>query len=248
MKIMISPTKQMVNEQDFLLAESTPDFLSETTQILETLRTYSFDSLKKLWKCSDTLVEENYDRVQHAQLNQHTSPAIMSYKGLQYQYMTPSLLSEAGLYYLQANVRILSGFYGVLRPFDGIVPYRLEMQAPLSVNGSKHLYDFWGKKLYDTLFAEEQIVINLASKEYSKAITPYLQPDDRLIEIAFLDEIDGKLKVKATFAKMARGEMVRYLAENQITTLEGLTKFENTHYQYSKAHSTPNQIVFLHQE
>lgn len=248
MKIIISPTKQMALENDSFLPLTTPAFLDKTTHILEKLRTLSYNEAKALWKCNDKLAEENYQRIQKADLTKGLSAAVLSYKGLQYQYMSPDLLTEPGLHYLQDHVRILSGFYGVLRPFDGIIPYRLEMQAPLAVDGKNNLYKFWADTLYQALSFEDGPVINLASKEYSKALTPYLTETDQLIDIDFVHLIDGKQKVKATLAKMARGEMVRYLAENQVTTLEGIKRFNHPHYHYSQELSQVKNLVFLYQE
>lgn len=248
MKIIISPTKQMTDEQDFFYPKSQPTFLNDTALILKALQKLSYDEAKKLWKCNDKLAEENYTRIKNADLKKATSPAIMSYKGLQYQYMAPDLFTEPALDYLQNHVRILSGFYGILKPFDGIIPYRLEMQAPLPVEKSKNLYTFWNKKLYEALEFDKGPVINLASKEYSKCLTPYLKPEDQLIEVSFSHIIDGKLKVKATLAKMARGEMVRYLAENNVTTIEEVKNFNHPQYKYSKEHSDLSKIVFLYEE
>ncbi len=248
MKIIISPTKTMNVQTDHFLPQSQPIFLKETKKILTVLQQFSLSEATHLWKCSAPLALENYERIQSMDFEVNTTPAIVSYKGLQYQYMAPELFTEAALAYVQENIRILSGFYGILRPFDGIVPYRLEMQAPLSVADAKNLYDFWGKKLYTSLFSEKKIVINLASKEYSKAILPFLKPDDRLIDVAFMHQIDGKLKVKATLAKMARGEMVRYLAENQVATVEGLKRFDHPHYRFSPDHSSEDKFIFIHQE
>lgn len=248
MKIIISPTKQMTNDQDFFFPDSSPQFLPQTKQILSELKKLSYEEAKNLWHCSDKLAQENYERLQQMALEKRTTPAIMSYKGLQYQYMAPDLFTKSALTYLQDHVRILSGFYGVLRPFDGIVPYRLEMQAPLSVANKKNLYAFWHQRIYEALEFNKGPVINLASKEYSKAITPYLKKTDQLIEISFAQEIEGKLKVKATLAKIARGEMVRFLAEQHITTIEEIKQFDHPNYQYSHEHSTDQKLVFLYQE
>lgn len=141
MKVIISPTKQMRDNQLFFFPESQPELIKETATILDTLKKLNLDEAQRLWKCSDKLALENYERLKQMNVNQGTSPAIMSYKGLQYQYMAPDILTTLALEYIQNHVRILSGLYGVLRPFDGIVPYRLEMQAALSVNGAVHLYE-----------------------------------------------------------------------------------------------------------
>ncbi|HCM88463.1 MULTISPECIES: peroxide stress protein YaaA [Vagococcus] len=248
MKIIISPTKQMNSEQDFFFPESQPQLLDKTAKILTELKKLSYQEAKALWKCNDKLAQENYERIEVANLKSHTVPAIMSYKGLQYQYMAPDLLTETELGYLQDNLRILSGFYGILRPFDGIIPYRLEMQAPLSVDGCNNLYQFWSHSLYDFLSNNNEPIINLASKEYSKTITPFLNENQPMIEIVFAQIIESRLKVKATLAKMARGEMVRFLAENNVTTLDGIKQFNHPNYLYSDEHSTENKFVFLYQK
>lgn len=248
MKIIISPTKQMTPEEDFFFPESKPILLEKSTLILSALKRLTYDEAKTLWKCNDKLAQENFERIQTGDLNKTTSPAIMSYKGLQYQYMAPDVLTESALNYLQEHVRILSGLYGVLRPFDGIIPYRLEMQAPLAVDSAKNLYTFWDKDIYEALDFKNNLVLNLASKEYSKAIEPYLKSNDQLIEVRFAQLIDGKLKVKATLAKMARGEMIRFLAENNINTTDGVKAFTHPNYLFSTDYSTDSTLVFLYEE
>ena len=245
MKIIISPTKQMKTELDHFLPESQPTFLTETKQILNALQQLSLAEAQCLWKCSDKLAIENYERIQSMSFNKGTTPSIASYTGLQYQYMAPDLFTEEALDYIQNHLRILSGFYGVLRPFDRIVPYRLEMQAPLAVARKKHLYDFWGQKIYAALDFNRGPVINLASQEYTKTITPYLKPTDQFIEVSFVSLIQGQPKVKATLAKMARGEMVRFMAENQIQTIEGIKKFDHPDYLFSEDLSTDTKIAFI---
>lgn len=247
MKIIISPTKQMIAETDSFLAESTPLYMNEASQILNSLQALSYEEAKQLWKCNDKLATENFDRIKDMPLDKQLSPAIMSYKGLQFQYMVPDLFTNKELTYVKENLRILSGYYGILRPFDGISPYRLEMQAPLSIQNHTNLYQFWGQKIYDALPFDDGPVINLASNEYSKAITPYLKPSDQLIDIIFANLIDGKLKIKATPAKMARGQMVRFAAEHQASQIDDLKHFDHPQYIFSKEHSTDKQLVFLYQ-
>lgn len=110
-----------------------------------------------------------------------------------------------------------------MKPFDGVTPYRLEMQAKASVGECKDLYEYWGDKLYEQLTADgDKVMLNLASKEYSKCIEKYLQPEDLYITSVFGEESNGKVVQKGTLAKMARGEMVRHLAENGIDCLDGM--------------------------
>ena len=105
---------------------------------------------------------------------------------------------------------------GILKPMDGVTPYRLEMQAKVGIGDAKNLYEYWGELLYRSVIDDSRIIINLASKEYSKCIEKYLTPQDRYITIVFCELSGDKLVTKGTYAKMARGEMVRFIAENNI--------------------------------
>lgn len=244
---MIAPAKKMVVAPDDFAVQSRPQGLPQTQQILARLRQLSYDQAKTLWHCSDKLARPNYDWLQRLDLTRELTPALMAYSGIQYQYMAPDLFTAPALAYAQENLRILSGFYGSLRPFDGVVPYRLEMQAKLSVAGAPNLYAFWGDRLYRSLHFDQGPVVNLASQEYAKAITPYLKPTDQLIEVIFGRLVAGRVKVTATRAKMARGAMVRYLAEQQVTDVAGIRRFKHPAYRLDDQRSTDQRLVFLDQ-
>ena len=145
-------------------------------------------------------------------LTKNLTPALLAYDGIQYTYMAPAVFEDGQFDYVQEHLRILSGFYGVVKPLDGVVPYRLEMQAKAAVSGHKNLYDFWGDSLYQEVMDESGILINLASKEYSKCIEKYLRPEDRYITCIFGELEGGRVVQKGVYAKMARGEMVRFMA------------------------------------
>jgi cytoplasmic iron level regulating protein YaaA (DUF328/UPF0246 family) len=159
--------------------------------------------------------------------------------------MAPGVFSDREFAYVQEHLRILSGFYGVLKPFDGVVPYRLEMQAKLSVDGAKDLYAYWGDSLAKHLFEETDCIMNLASKEYSVCISKFLPEETRFITCTFAEEKNGKITEKGTLCKMARGEMVRYMAENQITDPEQIKTFDRLNYCFDAQRSTTNQFIFL---
>lgn len=178
-------------------------------------------------------------------LRKSLTPAVISYEGLQYQHIAPGVFTAEALSYIGEHLRILSGFYGLLRPFDGVTPYRLEMQAVLSVNGYKDLYDFWGGRLHKKLEEDDGIIINLASKEYSRCIEKYITPDERFITVEFGELADGKVKQKGTLAKMARGEMVRFLAENAVCEPEGIKEFHELGFSYRKELSEAGRYVFI---
>ena len=179
-------------------------------------------------------------------MERNLTPAILSYEGIQYQYMAPGVFTDQQFHYIQEHLRILSGFYGLLKPFDGVNPYRLEMQAKLKTEYGKDLYQFWGEDICKELMdAPEDIhVLNLASGEYSKSVLPYLKKG-QYTTVTFGEFVDGKVKTKGTFAKMARGEMVRWMAENQIEELEDVKKFDCLGYQYREDLSGDNEFVFV---
>lgn len=248
MKIIISPAKKMEICNDLFAENGTPRFLYRTKQIYERLRAMDEAALQQLLKANDAIVHENFLRYQVMNLERSHTPALLSYVGIQYQYMAPRLFSERQWEYVKDHLRILSGFYGILRPDDAVTPYRLEMQAKLSVDGAKDLYGFWGRMLYDSLIEEEEgspVILNLASKEYSKVIEPWITPDVRYITCVFGQQKDGKIRVKATEAKMARGEMVRFLAETEARDVEMAKEFSALDFSYSEEHSDKDTFVFL---
>lgn len=246
MKIIISPAKKMDVNTDLFDCPSVPVFLEKTKVLMNYLKGLSYEEAKKLWACNDKIAAQNFDRYSNMDLEKQLTPAVISYEGIQYQYMSPAVLSEAGLSYIQDHLRILSGFYGILKPFDGVTPYRLEMQAKASVDGCKDLYEYWGSLLYEQLTADgDHRILNLASKEYSKSIEKYLKPEDEYITCIFGEKIDGKIVQKGTLAKMARGEMVRYLAEKNIHSFDGVKNFTGLGYNFSEEVSSNTEFIFL---
>lgn len=245
MKIIISPAKKMNVNTDSFEVTGLPEFMDDTVVLMHKIQSLSFSEAKALWKCNDKLAELNYDRYKNMNLARGLTPAIIAYEGLQYQHLAPGVFTSEALSYIANHLCVLSGFYGILKPFDGVTPYRLEMQAKLSVNGCKDLYHFWGDRLYQHLVKDDKIIINLASKEYSQCIEKYITPKDRFITIEFGELVDGKVKQKATLVKMARGEMVRFMAENSISEPNGIKDFHGLGFAYSEALSNEGKYVFV---
>lgn len=263
-KIIISPAKKMnvIDEYDCELTR--PVFSEDTKSLHSLLKSMPREELKKLWQCSDKLTDQNYKRLHGYELEKNLTPALIAYEGIQYQYMAPHIFSDAEWNYVSRHLRILSGFYGILRPTDGVIPYRLEMQAKLKTKAAKDLYQFWSDRLYtelcsqnescpedsasrgsDNTDAENLQILNLASAEYSKAILPYIQPPVSCVTCIFGELVNGKVKMKGTQAKMARGEMVRWMAENQIEKLSDIRSFDRLNYTYSEDFSSDSEYVFL---
>ena len=201
--IIISPAKKMNVVDGALPVRGEPRFLDRTRVLMEAVQALSYDEAKALWKCSDKLAAQNYERFAHMDLARAVTPAVIAYEGIQYQHLAPRVMDERGLDYLDRHLRVLSGFYGVLRPFDAVLPYRLEMQARLAVDGARDLYEFWGASLAEALAATAAntavanattaanaanaaqaanqlldrsaapVLLNLASVEYARAVTPH---------------------------------------------------------------------------
>ena len=164
MRIIISPAKKMNVDTDSLPWRDLPVFLPKTQQLCTQLQRMTDAELKKLWKCNDSIAALNIQRLRNMDLHSRLTPAVLAYEGIQYQYMAPGVFTEQAFQYIQEHLRILSGFYGILKPFDGVTPYRLEMQAKLRVGECKDLYAYWGDSLAKALLEETDCIVNLASK------------------------------------------------------------------------------------
>ncbi len=245
MRIIISPAKKMKVDTDFLDYSNKPQFMQETEVLLQYLRGLSYEEAKSVWHCNDKIAELNYKRIHSMDLYSNLTPAILSYEGIQYQYLAPGVFKTDEFEYLEEHLRIMSGFYGILRPLDGVTPYRLEMQARLRGNSLNSLYGFWGDKLAQQLFSETNCIINLASKEYSTCISKYLNSSLRFINCVFGEIVNGRVVEKGTLVKMARGEMVRYMAELQIKDISQIKGFKELNFAFSEELSDDNTYVFI---
>jgi len=231
-------------DTDTFLCDDLPVFLDKTEVLKNYITSLSYDEQKRLWACNDKLAQENHERFDNMDLRRNLIPSILAYDGIQYTYMAPAVFENRCFDYVQEHVRILSGFYGVLKPMDGVVPYRLEMQAKAKVGDFKNLYEFWGDSLYYEVLPSDKTIINLASKEYSKCIEKNLQTQDKLITVIFGELINGKIVQKGVYAKMARGEMVRYAAEINAQTPEQIKSFDRG-YSFDEERSTDRPYIFV---
>ncbi len=232
MKIILAPAKKMTDSSDDFAPNALPVYLDKTKELAAWLNSKDHDELKKIWACNEAILQENLIRLQQMDLDHPINAALFSYEGLAFQHLAAGIMEQKQLDYLQEHLRILSGFYGILRPMDGICLYRLEMGNKYE----KDLYQFWGDDLYQQLKGET--IVNLASKEYWKAVEPYLTKDDRMVTIDFKEDVNGKLITKAALAKMARGGMVRFMAENQVQDVSELKNFKVGGYRFQEELST----------
>lgn len=245
MRIILSPAKKMNEETDILAPQGLPVFMDHTEEIMRWMQALSYEEAKKLWGCNDSIARQNYERFQQMNLYQRLTPAILSYEGIAYQYMAPSVFANGEFSYVQEHLRILSAFYGVVKPMDGVTPYRLEMQAKARIAGTKDLYAYWGDRIYREVLDDSHVIVNLASKEYSKCVEKYLTDEERYITCVF-GEISGeKIVQKGVYAKMARGEMVRYMAEHNVQQPEEMKGFDRLGYAFREDLSGEREYVFI---
>lgn len=266
--VLISPAKTMQEVDTEPKAKRQPLYLEEALEITLKLESQDFETLKALWKTSDSLTQENMERLSglstRMALDTHAkTAAVMSYVGIQYQHLAPSVMTDVELNWLDEHLRILSGVYGVLKPFDAILPYRLEMQAKTKELLGQNLYDFWADKVVAALLGEltdkdEKLnIINCASVEYSKVVKKGLKSQRKELQdkVNFLDVRFCIPKEKtwsdpseihwierSTEAKAARGSFVRWLAEEQIEDIQDMKNFRERNYLFVE--KTAKELVF----
>ncbi len=246
-KMIISPAKKMRSDIDDPVPTALPVYLDRTEKLLARLQSMTQKELQILWACSSAITEQNVQRLSKMDLYRNLSAALVAYDGIQYQYMAPQVFEDVYYNYVQEHLRILSGFYGILKPLDGVTPYRLEMQARLATKDGMNLYEFWKGLLYEELTRDEgpAVILNLASAEYSRCIRHYLCPEDTWIDCIFGQMENGGIREKGVYVKMARGEMVRYLAEHQAKGPETAKGFDRLGFRFHEELSDDCRYVFL---
>ena len=247
MKIIISPAKKMKREE-YVAPLHRPMFLKEAGELLSFLRSLSDSEKAKVWKVKGALLSSSLSSLSMLSLEDIGSPAIFSYDGIQYTYMSPSSFTDSMLEYAEKNLRIISGLFGLLRPLDGVGTYRLEMESPISIPGYGDLYSYWGGKIASSLMEDDRLLVNLASAEYSKAVLPFLPSSVTVVTPVFLDWEKGRYVSKGVYAKMERGEMVRFLSETGAETVEDIKKFSSRGYEFSHSLSSPNTLCFVRKD
>jgi cytoplasmic iron level regulating protein YaaA (DUF328/UPF0246 family) len=252
MLIVISPAKTLDYETPATTQTQTmPRFLNRSAELINELSTLSVQDVAQLMKLSDKLASLNVARYNSWTKDYDDSEgkqAILAFKGDVYTGLDAESLSEDKLAYAQDHLRMLSGLYGVLRPLDLMLPYRLEMGTKLANKGGKDLYQFWGNELTESLNEdlakqEESVLVNLASNEYYKAVKPK-QINAQIITPVFKDQKNGQYKIISFYAKKARGLMTRYIIDNAITDPEQLKRFDYEGYYYCESESEGNTFVF----
>ncbi|WP_430466631.1 peroxide stress protein YaaA [Winogradskyella ouciana] len=251
MKLVLSPAKSLDFETKLPTTKTTEGcFLAEAERLNKLLKKKSAKSLSKLMKISDNLGQLNYERNQEWSLpftKDNARQALYAFSGDVYRGIDAYTIDTKKLDKVQDTVRIISGLYGILKPLDLIQPYRLEMGTRMPVGKNKNLYEFWKKKVTQTLndeLEDEELFLNLASNEYFKAIDKKALKVP-VVNVTFKEFKNGEYKMIAIFAKLARGLMTRYIIDTDAKTLDDVKGFNYEGYGFSEDLSSENELVFI---
>ena len=251
MLVIVSPAKKLDMEPVDAVKTTSPAFIDNAMELAAVARGLSFAELQKLMGLSTALAELNVGRFAKFG-TQPTKAAALAFAGDTYQGLEAHSLDPDEMAWAQDHLRILSGLYGVLRPLDGIEPYRLEMGSRLKTDRGTSLYNYWGAQLADSLNAQAtetgaQAVVNCASQEYFSAIdAAALIP--KVITPVFMDRMAGQAKIVSFYAKKARGAMARYIIQHRLTDPVGLKDFNGGGYAYQADRSDTQKWVFLRED
>ena len=233
--IVISPAKRLAERvSENSLELTTPYFKKEADQLAKELALMSSQELGSMMHVSEEIAQLNSARYKN--WNKDTGSenrAIFQFEGDVFKHLNVEQFNDQQINYMNENLRILSGIYGLLRPSDEMSPYRLEMGTKHSFNGSKNLYEFWGDKIAKKINEEleSSLLFNLASEEYFSSISKYVDAKNT-VNFRFLSKSGGKERVVGVIAKRARGEMARFLIENEIQTTKGIEKFSSMGFKF----------------
>lgn len=250
---IISPAKRLDFGKTDFSTYTRSSFEDNTWQLVKKLKSLTKSELKSLLSVSDNLTKLNYERFKEFSeaynFNENAKQAILAYQGDVYVGFEASSLNKEQLDRAQERVRIISGLYGILRPYDLIQPYRLEMDNPLKIRQNKNLYEFWGSSLTENLNKEllkedDPLLVNLASNPYYKAIDSEAIKAP-ILDITFNERKNGELKFISFNAKKARGMMARFIVAEDIRKKEHLQAFDYDGYVFSEENSSENSYFYI---
>ncbi len=253
MLLILSPAKTLTERPEFPdHATELPRLLKQSRTLIQSLQTLSEQQIAALMDISPKLAALNYQRFENFPgtfSEKNAAPAAYMFRGDVYDGLDIDTLPASRLDFMCAHLRMLSGLYGVLRPFDLMFPYRLEMGTKLSIGAHKNLYQFWGSTITEMLnddarAAGTDILLNLASNEYADAVDRKALKL-REVRIDFKEKKGNQLKIVGLFAKRARGNMARFVIEHAITNAADLRGFTLDGYRFDKDLSTDTTLTFV---
>ena len=241
MKIIISPskTKKINNlpiKDSGSLTEKGPFYLEITNEIIEKIKTFSVEEIEKKFKLKNEKAQKLLEFYKNYE-NEKSGNALASYTGVAYKAIKIETFDKSDFEYLESNLVILSALYGILTPYTNVKEYRLDMTNSIFKN--KSLYEVW-KSSVNEYFEKEDIILNLASKEYSKLVK-----SDNLIDFEFWNDTNGKLKQISINSKKMRGFTLNYIVKNRITNINNLKDITLNEYVFNKDMSSEKKFVYV---
>ena len=248
---IISPAKNMRNIKINNIIPKTIGknryFTKETKEIVQVLKSLSPHDIQSLMKVNEKIAFQSYVYFQDFNFQEDGVCGLLAYDGLVFKNIKAEDFSLEDFEFANNHIKILDALYGVVNPLDEILPYRLEMRYPIKIH-DKNPYKFWDNKIYNKLYSEDNVIVNLASEEYAKTVRRFLNEEDIFIDIDFKVHKDGNLKTLATLAKMARGQMIKYIVENKINNPENLKNFKFNNYKFSNNLSSSRKFIFIKED
>ena len=247
MKVVISPVTRICPAPGLLSEYTSPLLFAEKTKRLyDYLSSLPLAQLKQVLRCSDKLTRETAELYRRTSLEKDVTPAILAFHSMQFTCMSPDVFDRGWYEHMQRNVRIISPLYGLLRPFDGIVDHRLEIRAKIDLDGAHTLYDYWADLPSRALFEDgDRVVIDLSTPSYSWLIRKNMPADTQWIHCRFGVPQGHQIVKTGVRAKMAKGTLIRQIAQGKIQNLNDLTTFQEYGYRFSRELSQENQYVFV---
>ena len=242
---IISPSLTMEECSDNYTNLTIPFQVDMAKKIVSRINELNIQDMKSIMNINEKLATINKLRYKKIKFDNNGSPAILSYTGTVYKNINASIFDLDEIEFCKKHVRILSGLYGILKPYDSIYEYRLELKTKIDIEDSNNLYDYFGNSIYKCLISEDREIVNLCSGEYSKAIILYLTNEDKFITCSFKINKNGVLKTFATDAKDTRGRMINFIVKNKINNVELLKNFNENGYVFREELSNDSEYVFV---
>lgn len=244
---IISPsiTMEECNDNDNYINLTLPVQVDMAREIVSAIKEFDYDEIKTMMNVNEKLALINKLRYEKIKFDDKGSAAILAYTGTVYKNMKASVFDKEDIEFCRDHIRILSGLYGILNPYDSVYEYRLELKTKLKVGNKNNLYDYFGDSIYKNLVSKDRTIVNLCSNEYSKAIEPYLTDKDKFITCSFKVNKGGILKTLSVEAKSMRGKMVNFIVKNKIDDPVKLKDFNEGGYFFKKDLSSELEYVFV---
>jgi len=254
MQIILASAKIMNDKLKSVpdISLSTPRFQNEAQTFARDMAQYSAETIAEILGCSQQIAVQNRLRFMQFFDEMPKLPAILAYHGQAYKHLKAETLNVDDLHYSQGKLWITSFLYGLLRPLDGILPYRMEGYIELPSGAEQNMFGFWKSRLTEVLIdavkADDGILIHLATEEYQHLFDwQHVRKEVRIIQPLFYIRKGSEMKIQAVWAKTCRGAMTRFIIENRITTPEDLNAFNYEGFAYDPKLGDPDYPHFIKQ-